>query len=164
MYITWHILTRYQDGFGVHTFRFVTADGTSRLIKWHWKTKQGKASLLWEEAQAVSGKNPDFHRADLFNAIAAGDFPEWDLAVQVIDESQAQAFGFDMLDPTKILPEEFAPLQVLGTFRLDQNPTNYFAEVEQAMVCFPISKETWKKRYIDTGIVSTWPYCPWDRL
>lgn len=124
---------RHMDGFGVHTFRFVTADGTSRLIKWHWKTKQGKASLLWEEAQAVSGKNPDFHRADLFNAIAAGDFPEWDLAVQVIEESQAQAFGFDMLDPTKILPEEFAPLQILGTFRLDQNPTNYFAEVEQAM-------------------------------
>lgn len=124
---------RHMDGFGVHTFRFVTADGTSRLIKWHWKTRQGKASLLWEEAQAVSGKNPDFHRADLFNAIAAGDFPEWDLAVQVIEESQAQAFGFDMLDPTKFLPEEFAPLQVLGTFRLDQNPTNYFAEVEQAM-------------------------------
>lgn len=111
----------------------VTEDGNSRLIKWHWKTKQGKAAFLWEEAQAVSGKNPDFHRQDLFNAIASGNFPEWDLAVQVVDESQAQAFGFDLLDPTKIIPEEIAPLQILGTMRLDQNPTNYFSEVEQVM-------------------------------
>lgn len=113
----------------------VTEDGTSRLIKWHWKTKQGKAAFLWEEAQAVSGKNSDFHRQDLFNAIASGHFPEWDLAVQVVDESQAEAFGFDLLDPTKIIPEEIAPLQILGTMRLDTNPTNYFAEVEQVMVC-----------------------------
>lgn len=125
---------RAQDGFGVHTFRMVTADGNSKLIKWHWKTKQGKAAFLWEEAQAISGKNPDFHRQDLFNAISSGQFPEWDLAVQVVDESQAQAFGFDLLDPTKIIPEEIAPLQILGTMRLDANPTNYFAEVEQVMV------------------------------
>ncbi|KAL1848530.1 catalase A [Diaporthe australafricana] len=105
---------RHMDGFGVHTFRTVTDDGTSRLIKWHWKSKQGKASFLWEEAQVVNGKNADFHRLDLWNAIASGNGPEWDLAVQVVDESQAEAFGFDMLDPTKILPEELAPLQVLG--------------------------------------------------
>lgn len=117
----------------MHTFRMVTADGASKLIKWHWKTKQGKAAFLWEEAQAVSGKNSDFHRQDLFNAIQSGQFPEWDLAVQVVDESQAQAFGFDLLDPTKFIPEEIAPLQILGTMRLDQNPTNYFSEVEQVM-------------------------------
>lgn len=113
----------------------VTAQGASKLIKWHWKTKQGKAAYLWEEAQTISGKNPDFHRQDLFNAISSGQFPEWDLAVQVVDESQAEAFGFDLLDPTKIIPEELAPLQTLGTMRLDLNPTNYFAEVEQVMVC-----------------------------
>ncbi|KAK2604296.1 hypothetical protein N8I77_007239 [Diaporthe amygdali] len=124
---------RHMDGFGVHTFRMVTDDGTSRLIKWHWKSKQGKASFLWEEAQVLNGKNADFHRLDLWNAIASGNGPEWDLAVQVVDESQAEAFGFDMLDPTKILPEELAPLQVLGTMKLDVNPTNYFAEVEQVM-------------------------------
>jgi len=111
----------------------VTDDGTSRLIKWHWKSKQGKASFLWEEAQVLNGKNADFHRLDLWNAIASGNGPEWDLAVQIVDENQAEAFGFDMLDPTKILPEELAPLQVLGTMKLDGNPTNYFAEVEQVM-------------------------------
>lgn len=111
----------------------VTDDGTSRLIKWHWKSKQGKASFLWEEAQVLNGKNADFHRLDLWNAIASGNGPEWDLAVQIVDENQAEAFGFDMLDPTKILPEELAPLQVLGTMKLDVNPTNYFAEVEQVM-------------------------------
>ncbi|KAK7712512.1 hypothetical protein SLS64_004896 [Diaporthe eres] len=124
---------RHMDGFGVHTFRMVTDDGTSRLIKWHWKSKQGKASFLWEEAQVLNGKNADFHRLDLWNAIASGNGPEWDLAVQIVDENQAEAFGFDMLDPTKILPEELAPLQVLGTMKLDVNPTNYFAEVEQVM-------------------------------
>lgn len=127
------MLIGLQDGFGVHTFRMVTDDGTSRLIKWHWKSKQGKASFLWEEAQVLNGKNADFHRLDLWNAISSGNGPEWDLAVQVVDESQAEAFGFDMLDPTKILPEELAPLQVLGTMKLDVNPTNYFAEVEQVM-------------------------------
>jgi catalase len=111
----------------------VTDDGTSRLIKWHWKSKQGKASFLWEEAQVLNGKNADFHRLDLWNAIASGNGPEWELAVQIVDENQAEAFGFDMLDPTKILPEELAPLQVLGTMKLDLNPTNYFAEVEQVM-------------------------------
>jgi catalase len=112
----------------------VKEDGSSKLIKWHWKTKQGKASLLWEEAQVLSGKNADAHRQDLFDAIAASQGPSWDLAVQIIDEDKAQAFGFDVLDPTKLIPEELAPLQVLGTMKLDANPTNYFAETEQIMV------------------------------
>ncbi|KAK5664264.1 hypothetical protein OQA88_482 [Cercophora sp. LCS_1] len=122
---------RHMDGFGVHTFRFVTDDGNSKLIKWHWKTKQGKASLVWEEAQVLSGKNADFHRQDLWDAIESGNGPSWELCVQIVDEDKALAFGFDLLDPTKIIPEELAPLQPLGIMTLDTNPTNYFAETEQ---------------------------------
>ncbi|KAI0834917.1 CATB protein [Hypoxylon sp. FL0890] len=124
---------RHMDGFGVHTYRLVTDDGASKLIKWHWKTKQGRASLYWEEAQILAGKNADAHRQDLFDAIASGNGPEWELAVQVVNEDQALAFGFDLLDPTKILPEEYAPLQKLGVMKLHTNPTNYFAETEQIM-------------------------------
>ncbi|KAK3322147.1 catalase-like domain-containing protein [Apodospora peruviana] len=124
---------RHMDGFGVHTFRFVKDDGETKLVKFHWKTKQGKASLVWEEAQALAGKNADFHRQDLFDAIASGHGPSWELAVQIVDEDKALAFGFDLLDPTKILPEELAPLQPLGIMTLDTNPTNYFAETEQVM-------------------------------
>lgn len=125
---------RHMDGFGVHTYRFVTDEGTSKFVKFHWKTKQGKASLIWEEAQVLSGKNADFHRQDLWNAIASGNGPEWELAVQIVDEDQALAFGFDLLDPTKFIPEELAPLHVIGLLKLDENPTNYFAETEQIMV------------------------------
>ncbi|KAI1268689.1 heme-dependent catalase [Xylariaceae sp. FL1019] len=124
---------RHIDGFGVHTFRLVKDDGTSQFVKWHWKTKQGRASLYWEEAQVLSGKNADAHRGDLFDSIAAGNFPEWELAAQIVDEDQALAFGFDLLDPTKIIPEELAPLKKLGVMKLDTNPTNYFAETEQIM-------------------------------
>ncbi|KAI1414706.1 CATB protein [Hypoxylon sp. FL1857] len=124
---------RHMDGFGVHTYRLVTDDGQSKLVKWHWKTKQGRASLYWEEAQILAGKNADAHRQDLFEAIASGNGPEWELAVQVVDEDQVLAFGFDLLDPTKILPEEYAPLQKLGVMKLHTNPTNYFAETEQVM-------------------------------
>ncbi|KAK3357373.1 catalase-like domain-containing protein [Lasiosphaeria hispida] len=124
---------RHMDGFGVHTFRAVTDDGSSKLIKWHWKTKQGKASLVWEEAQALAGKNADFHRQDLFDAIESGNGPSWELNVQVVDEDKALAFGFDLLDPTKFIPEELAPLQPLGIMTLDANPTNYFSETEQIM-------------------------------
>ena len=123
-----------MDGFAVHTFRLVTDDGASKLIKWHWKTLQGKASLVWEEAQVLAGKNIDAHRADLFNAIENGDFPEWELGVQIIDESSELSFGFDLLDPTKIVPEEIVPVKILGKLTLNQNPTNYFAETEQIMV------------------------------
>ncbi|KAL1842716.1 hypothetical protein VTJ49DRAFT_4354 [Mycothermus thermophilus] len=124
---------RHMDGFGVHTFRFVKDDGSSKFIKWHFKTRQGKASLVWEEAQIISGKNADFHRQDLWDAIESGNGPEWDVCVQIIDEAKALAFGFDLLDPTKIIPEEYAPLTKLGVLKLDRNPTNYFAETEQAM-------------------------------
>ncbi|KAL2164414.1 hypothetical protein VTH06DRAFT_3630 [Thermothelomyces fergusii] len=124
---------RHMDGFGVHTFRLVKEDGSSKLVKWHWKTRQGKASLVWEEAQALSGKNPDFHRQDLWDAIESGNGPEWELGVQVVDEDKALAFGFDLLDPTKIIPEELVPVTKLGVMKLDRNPTNYFAETEQIM-------------------------------
>lgn len=134
-HLTVYVVNLLQDGFGVHTYRLVTDDGASKLVKWHWKTKQGRASLYWEEAQVLAGKNADAHRQDLFDAIASGNGPEWELAVQVVDEDKALAFGFDLLDPTKIIPEELAPLQKLGVMKLHTNPTNYFAETEQIMVC-----------------------------
>lgn len=102
-------------------------------MKWHWKSKQGKASLVWEEAQIVAGKNADMHRQDLWDAIESGNGPEWELGVQIVDEEKALAYGFDLLDPTKILPEEYVPVQLLGVMKLDTNPTNYFAETEQVM-------------------------------
>ncbi|KAL9944342.1 hypothetical protein ACHAQF_003942 [Verticillium nonalfalfae] len=124
---------RHMDGFGVHTFRFVTDDGDSKLIKWHFKTRQGKASLVWEEAQVLAGQNADYHRQDLWEAIESGNGPEWELCAQIIDEEDALAFGFDVLDATKIIPEEYAPLHKLGVLKLDANPVNYFAETEQIM-------------------------------
>lgn len=126
-----------MDGFGVHTFRLVTDSGSSKLVKWHWKTKQGKASLVWEEAQALAGKNADFHRQDLWNAIASDNGPEWELGVQIVDEEDVLAFGFDLLDPTKMLPEELVPVKLIGKMKLDTNPRNYFAETEQVMVRCP---------------------------
>ncbi|KAI9786582.1 MAG: hypothetical protein M1839_006131 [Geoglossum umbratile] len=124
---------RHMDGFGVHTFRLVTDDGKSKLVKWHWKTLQGKASLVWEEAQVTSGKNADFHRQDLFDAIKEGKFPEWELGVQIMDESDQLKFGFDLLDPTKFVPEELVPVTPLGKMTLNLNPKNFFAETEQIM-------------------------------
>ncbi|OLN83676.1 Catalase-3 [Colletotrichum chlorophyti] len=124
---------RHMDGHGVHTFRAVTDDGNTKLIKWHWKTLQGKASLVWEEAQVLAGKNADYHREDLWDAIESGNGPEWELCVQVLEEEDALRYGFDLLDSTKIVPEEIAPLQRLGKMKLDANPVNYFAETEQIM-------------------------------
>ncbi|KAK7422427.1 catalase [Neonectria punicea] len=124
---------RHMDGFGVHTFRLVTDEGDTKLVKWHWKTKQGKASLVWDEAQHIAGKNADFHRSDLWNAIESGNGPEWELCAQIFDEDQALSFGFDVMDATKIIPEEYVPLQALGVMKLDANPVNYFAETEQIM-------------------------------
>ncbi|KAK7041614.1 hypothetical protein VNI00_009204 [Paramarasmius palmivorus] len=124
---------RHIDGFGVHTFRFVTRDGNSKLIKWHFKSKQGRASLIWAEALALAGQNPDFHRKDLFDSISAGQFPEWEVGVQIVDEEDVLKYGFDMLDPTKMLPETLVPVTLLGKFVLNQNVRNYFAETEQAM-------------------------------
>lgn len=122
-----------MDGFGVHTFRFVNDDGESKLVKFHFISKQGKASLIWEEAQNIAGQNGDFHRQDLADAIDAGNYPEWEFGVQIINEEDSLKFGMDMLDPTKILPVEYAPIQPLGRIVLNRNPTNYFVETEQAM-------------------------------
>ncbi|PGH23030.1 hypothetical protein AJ80_02945 [Polytolypa hystricis UAMH7299] len=124
---------RHMDGFGVHTYRLVTEDGKSKFVKWHWKTLQGKASLLWEEAQTAAGKNADFHRQDLFDSIAAGRFPEWELSVQIFEEEDQLRWGFDVLDPTKLIPEDKVPLTKLGKMQLNRNPINYFAETEQVM-------------------------------
>ncbi|KAH0283390.1 catalase, partial [Aureobasidium sp. EXF-3399] len=121
---------RHMSGFGVHTMRMVTEKGDSKLIRWHWKSKQGTASLLWEEAQAINGKNPDYHRKDLWDAIENGAYPEYELGVQIMDEDQQLAFGFDVLDATKWIPEELVPITILGKMTLNQNPTNYFAETE----------------------------------
>ncbi|KAF9255095.1 catalase-domain-containing protein [Marasmius fiardii PR-910] len=124
---------RHVDGFGVHTFRFVNAKGQSKLIKYHFKSKQGRASLVWAEALALAGQNPDFHRLDLFNAIEAGHFPEWEVSVQIMEEEEVLKFGYDLLDPTKLVPEEQVPLTPIGKFVLNRNVMNYFAETEQAM-------------------------------
>ncbi|OQD66725.1 hypothetical protein PENPOL_c004G07189 [Penicillium polonicum] len=124
---------RHVDGFGVHTFRLVTDDGKTKLVKFHWKGLQGKASFVWEEAQQTAGKNADFMRQDLFESIEAGRFPEWELGVQIMEEEDQLRFGFDLLDPTKIVPEELVPVTKLGKMQLNRNPMNYFAETEQVM-------------------------------
>ncbi len=123
---------RTMEGFGVHTFRLVAADGSTSLVKFHWKPKAGVHSLVWEEAQMISGLDPDFHRRDLYDCIEAGAFPQWELGVQVFDDNPQQTFeGIDLLDPTKLVPEELAPVQPIGLMTLNGNPTNFFAEVEQ---------------------------------
>lgn len=155
---------RHMDGFGVHTYRLVTEDGDSKLIKWHWKTLQGKASLVWEEAQVLSGKNADAHRQDLWDAIENGNYPEWELGVQIMNESDAQAYGFDLLDPTKIVPEEIVPVTMLGRMTLNENPKNYFAETEQVMVCTSSSNHHEALRADTISIVPAWSYCPRDRF
>jgi catalase len=123
---------RTMEGFGIHTFRLVDADRETVLVKFHWKPRLGVHSLTWEEAQIAAGVDPDFHRRDLYDAIEAGAFPEWDLGIQVFPDTPDETFeGIDLLDPTKIVPEELAPVQVIGTLVLNGNPTNFFAEVEQ---------------------------------
>ena len=127
---------RTMEGFGVHTFRLVNARGKTSLVKFHWKPVSGIASLVWEEAQKLGGIDPDFHRRDLWDCIEAGVFPEWDLGIQVFPDSDEQTFGgIDLLDPTKLIPEELAPVQIIGRMTLNKNPTNYFAETEQVAFC-----------------------------
>ncbi len=123
---------RTMEGFGVHTFRLVAQDGTTSLVKFHWKPKAGVHSLVWEEAQMLAGLDPDFHRRDLADAIEGGAFPQWELGIQVFEDNDEQTFaGIDLLDPTKLVPEELAEVQPIGLLTLDANPTNYFAETEQ---------------------------------
>ncbi|WP_333771676.1 catalase [Streptomyces sp. IBSBF 2435] len=123
---------RMMEGFGVHTFRLVNDQGATTLVKFHWKPKLGVHSLVWEEAQITSGMDPDFHRRDLADAIEAGAFPQWELGVQTFPDTEDQMFqGIDLLDPTKLVPEELAPVQPIGLMTLNANPSNYFAETEQ---------------------------------
>ncbi|MFC8224823.1 catalase [Streptomyces sp. NPDC057287] len=123
---------RMMEGFGVHTFRLVNTAGDTTLVKFHWKPKLGVHSLVWEEAQITAGVDPDFHRRDLADAIEAGAFPQWELGVQTFPDTEEQMFeGIDLLDPTKIVPEELAPVQPIGLMTLNANPSNYFAETEQ---------------------------------
>jgi catalase len=126
---------RFMEGFGVHTFRFVDAKGRSTFVKFHWKPKLGLQSVVWNEAVKINGADPDFHRRDLWNAINSGAFPEWDLGVQLFDDAFAEAFDFDVLDPTKIIPEEVVPLKIVGRLVLNRMPDNFFAETEQVAFC-----------------------------
>src|SRR6186713_293988 len=122
---------RFMEGFGVHTFRLVNAQGKSTFVKFHWKPKQGMQSVLWNEAVKINGADPDFHRRDLWDAITSGDFPEWALQFQLFDQDFADAFDFDVLDPTKLIPEELLPPIPVGRLVLDRMPDNFFAETEQ---------------------------------
>ncbi|HZY15096.1 MAG TPA: catalase, partial [Ramlibacter sp.] len=122
---------RMMDGFGVHTFRFINARGAAHYVKFHWRAKLGRHALAWDEAQKIAGRDPDFLRRDLWEAIERGDAPEWELAVQLIDEDRAGRLGFDLLDPTKLVPEEDVPLVSVGRLVLNRNPDNFFAETEQ---------------------------------
>ncbi len=124
---------RMMEGFGVHTFRFVNAKGVGTFVKFHWKPKLGIHGLVWEEAQLLAGLDPDFHRRDLFEAIDKGSFPEWELGVQLIPEADEHKYDFDLLDPTKLVPEELVPVTILGRMILDRNPDNFFSEIEQAV-------------------------------
>ena len=122
---------RMMEGFGVHTFRFINAEGVSHFVKFHWKPLLGIHSVAWDEAQKISGKNSDFHRQDLWEAIESGAFPEWELGVQIVAEEDEHSFEFDLLDPTKIIPEELVPVKIIGKMTLNKNPDNFFAETEQ---------------------------------
>ncbi|SFI85440.1 catalase [Albimonas pacifica] len=122
---------RFMEGFGVHTFRMVTAEGKSSFVKFHWKPKLGVQSVLWDEAVTINGADPDFHRRDLWEAIQSGDFPQWELGVQVFDDDFADRFPFDVLDATKLIPEEEVPVRKVGVLTLDRMPDNFFLETEQ---------------------------------
>jgi catalase len=126
---------RFMEGFGVHSFRFLDAEGASRFVKFHWKPKLGLQSVAWNEAVKINGADPDFHRRDLWDAITNGDFPEWELGVQVFDDDFADRFAFDILDPTKIIPEEEVPVRRIGRLVLDRVVDNFFAETEQVAFC-----------------------------
>ena len=126
---------RMMQGFGVHTFRLVNADGDGVFCKFHWKPVLGTHSLVWDEAVKIAGCDPDFHRRDLWEAIESGNYPEWELGVQIFTESQAEQFSFDVLDATKLVPEEMVPVTPVGRMILNRNPDNFFAETEQVAFC-----------------------------
>ena len=122
---------RMIEGFGVHTFRFINEEGKSCFVKFHWKPLLGMHSVAWDEATRISGKDPDFHRRDLSEAIDSGAFPEWELGVQIVPEEDEHKYEFDLLDPTKLIPEELVPVKIIGKMTLNRNPDNFFAETEQ---------------------------------
>jgi catalase len=122
---------RMMDGFGVHTFRWINEQGKARFIKWHWRSTLGNAALVWDETQKIAGKDPDFNRRDLWEAIEMGNFPEYELCVQMIEEEEEHKFDFDILDATKLWPESLVPLKKVGKMTLNRNPDNFFAETEQ---------------------------------
>ena len=122
---------RMMEGFGIHTFRFINENNKSVFVKFHWKPVLGVHSVTWDEAQKISGKDTDFHRRDLWEAIETGNFPEWNFGVQIVAEEDEHKFDFDILDPTKIIPEEIVPVQIIGKMTLNRNPDNFFAETEQ---------------------------------
>ena len=126
---------RMMQGFGVHTFRFVNSNGDATLVKFHWSPRLGTHSLVWDEANKIMGADSDFHRRDLWEAIEGGEFPEWDLQVQLFSEEQAEQWSFDVLDSTKIVPEELVSLRTVGRLVLNRNPDNFFAETEQIAFC-----------------------------
>jgi len=123
---------RAMEGFGVHTFRMINAEGVSRFVKFHWKPVAGAFSMVWDETLKIAGKDPDYNRRDMWESIEKGDYFEWELGVQVVEEADEHKFDFDLLDPTKIIPEELVPVQKLGRMTLNRNPDNFFAETEQA--------------------------------
>ncbi|GAA0191077.1 catalase [Brevundimonas nasdae] len=123
---------RMMEGFGVNTFRLINAEGTPTFVKFHWRPKLGTQSTCWDEAVKIAGADPDYHRRDLYEAIAQGDFPEWEFGVQLFSQAEADALPFDILDPTKLVPEEDHPIRIIGRMVLNRNPDNFFAETEQA--------------------------------
>ncbi|MEQ1683995.1 MAG: catalase [Burkholderiaceae bacterium] len=126
---------RMMQGFGVHTFRLINAKGESHFVKFHWRPLLGTHSLVWDEAVKISGADCDFHRRDLWDAIEAGEYPEWELGLQIFTEKQAEGFSFDVLDATKLIPEELVPVMPVGRMVLNRNPDNFFAETEQVAFC-----------------------------
>jgi len=126
---------RFMEGFGVHTFKLVDASGKATFVKFHWKPKQGLQSVLWPEAVKINGADPDFHRRDLWGAIKAGNYPEWELGMQLFSEETARKLDFDPLDATKIIPEEVVPVKLVGRMVLDRTVDNFFAETEQVAFC-----------------------------
>ncbi|MBV8832057.1 MAG: catalase [Acidobacteriaceae bacterium] len=126
---------RFMEGFGVHTFRLVNSTGKSTFVKFHWKPKLGLQSVVWDEAVKINGADPDFHRRDLWNSIQSGNYPEWELGLQLFDEKFADSFPFDVLDATKIIPEEDVPIRKVGRLVLDRMVDNFFAETEQVAFC-----------------------------
>lgn len=126
---------RMIQGFGIHTFRLINAEGKSHFVRFHWRPLAGTCSLIWDEANLIMGRDPDFHRKDLWEAIEAGDYPQWELGLQIIPEEDEHKFDFDILDPTKLIPEALVPLKMVGKMTLNRNPDNFFTETEQVAFC-----------------------------